>query len=395
MADRSYLAWPFLEDRHRALADEAEAWAAAELTAAHDEHAIDAACIDLAARMGRANLLRHCVPEDGRMDVRSLCLLREIFGRHDALSDFVYAMQGLGTGSITLYGTQEQKDRFLPAVRAGDSLAAFALSEPDAGSDVGAMACTATRVATGWRLDGEKTWISNGGIAGHYVVFARTGEAPGTRGISAFLVPANTPGLVIAERIDIISPHPLATLRFDGALLPADALLGAPGQGFKVAMSTLDIFRPTVGAAALGLARRALDEAVLRARTRMMFGKPLGEMPVTQARLADMATMIDEAALLVYRAAWARDITGARITREAAMAKLVATENAQKVIDAAVQIFGGLGVQRGQIVEHLYRDIRAMRIYEGATEVQQMIIGREVLAQGSNAHTPGQSGQGA
>ena len=298
---------------------------------------------------------------------------------------FVYAMQGLGTGSISLYGTEAQKQRILPGVRAGTSLAAFALSEPDAGSDVGAMSTTATRTGAGWRLDGVKTWISNGGIAGHYVVFARTGEAPGTRGISAFIVPADTPGLYIDARIEVIAPHPLATLRFEDCHLPEDALLGVAGQGFKVAMSTLDIFRPTVGAAALGLARRALDEAVKRARARMMFGKPLGEMPVIQAKLADMATAIDASALLVYRAAWARDVSGQRITREAAMAKMVATESAQKVIDEAVQIFGGLGVMRGNIAEQLYREVRALRIYEGATEVQKMIIGREVLAQGSNS----------
>lgn len=385
MADRSYLTWPFLEERHRALELEADAWARAHLGHPHGND-IDGTCIALARAMGDAGLLRHCVPEDGVMDVRALCLMRETLGRHDGLADFVYAMQGLGTGAITLYGTPEQKSRFLPPVRSGEALAAFALSEPDAGSDVAAMSTTATRTANGWRLDGVKTWISNGGIASHYIVFARTGEAPGTRGISAFIVPADTPGLSIAERIEVIAPHPLATLVFDTCLLPEDALMGAAGQGFKVAMSTLDIFRPTVGAAALGLARRALDEATGRARSRMMFGKPLGEMPVIQSKLADMATDIDAAALLVYRAAWARDSSGgARITREAAMAKMVATESAQKVIDEAVQIFGGLGVKHGHIAERLYREIRALRIYEGATEVQKMIIGREVLAAGANA----------
>ncbi len=384
MADQSFLDWPFFEPSHRELAGEIDAWAARTLGHPHGDDT-DAICIDLARQMGEAGLLRHCVPEDGRMDVRALCLMRETLARHDGLADFVYAMQGLGTGSISLYGTEAQKQRILPGVRAGTSLAAFALSEPDAGSDVGAMSTTATRTGAGWRLDGVKTWISNGGIAGHYVVFARTGEAPGTRGISAFIVPADTPGLYIDARIEVIAPHPLATLRFEDCHLPEDALLGVAGQGFKVAMSTLDIFRPTVGAAALGLARRALDEAVKRARARMMFGKPLGEMPVIQAKLADMATAIDASALLVYRAAWARDVSGQRITREAAMAKMVATESAQKVIDEAVQIFGGLGVMRGNIAEQLYREVRALRIYEGATEVQKMIIGREVLAQGSNS----------
>lgn len=386
MADRTYLDWPFLGDAHRALEMEVDGWATKTLGHAQGHSGdVDAICVDLARQMGQAGLLRHCVPEDGTLDVRALCLMRETLARHDGLADFVYAMQGLGTGSITLYGTPAQKQRFLPPVRSGEALAAFALSEPDAGSDVAALSTTAVRVAGGWQLDGVKTWISNGGIAAHYVVFVRTGEAPGTRGISAFIVPAGTPGFTIAERIEVIAPHPLATLRFERCVLPEDALLGVAGQGFKVAMSTLDIFRPTVGAAALGLARRALDEAVGRARSRMMFGKPLGDMPVIQAKLADMATGIDTAALLVYRAAWARDRSGQRITREAAMAKMFSTEAAQQIIDEAVQIFGGLGVMRGNITEQLYREIRALRIYEGATEVQKMIIGREVLAAGAPA----------
>ena len=381
MTDRSYLQWPFLSDAQRALSEEVEAWATPELAHPHTNDAdLDAACRDLARRMGAAGLFRHCVPEDGRLEVRSLCLMRESLARHDALADFVYAMQGLGTGSITLFGTAAQQDRFLPPVRSGEALAAFALSEPDAGSDVAAMSTTAAAVPGGWRLDGTKTWISNGGIAAHYVVFARTGEAPGTRGISAFIVPADTPGLVIAERIDVIAPHPLATLRFEGCQVGPEALLGRAGEGFKVAMATLDIFRPTVGAAALGMARRAMDEAVGRARTRRFGEGTLADLPVTQSKLGEMATEIDAAALLVYRAAWARDTGGARITREAAMAKMFATEAAQRVIDAAVQIFGGLGVRRGSVVESLYRDIRALRIYEGATEVQKMIIARQVLA---------------
>ena len=382
MTDRSYLQWPFLSDAQRALSEEVEAWATPELAHPHTNDAdLDAACRDLARRMGAAGLFRHCVPEDGRLEVRSLCLMRESLARHDALADFVYAMQGLGTGSITLFGTAAQQDRFLPPVRSGEALAAFALSEPDAGSDVAAMSTTAAAVPGGWRLDGTKTWISNGGIAAHYVVFARTGEAPGTRGISAFIVPADTPGLVIAERIDVIAPHPLATLRFEGCQVGPEALLGRAGEGFKVAMATLDIFRPTVGAAALGMARRAMDEAVGRARTRRFGEGTLADLPVTQSKLGEMATEIDAAALLVYRAAWARDTSGgARITREAAMAKMFATEAAQRVIDAAVQIFGGLGVRRGSVVESLYRDIRALRIYEGATEVQKMIIARQVLA---------------
>jgi acyl-CoA dehydrogenase len=382
MSDQSFLDWPFLDETHRLVAAEAEEWAASNLRAVpHGETDVDAACKSLARRMGASGLLRHCLPEEGQPEVRSLCLLREILARHEPLADFVFAMQGLGTGPIQFFGTEAQKAAFLPQVRNGTALAAFALSEPDAGSDVAAIAMTASRTNEGWRLDGVKTWISNGGIAAHYVVFARTGEAPGTRGLSAFIVPADTPGLTIAERIDIIAPHPLATLHFDNCVVPHDALLGASGQGFKIAMATLDVFRPTVGAAALGMARRALDEAVSRAKSRIMFGKPLADMPITQAKIADMATQIDAAALLVYRAAWARDRDGGRITREAAMAKMVATESAQSVIDNAVQIFGGLGVTKGNIVEQLYRDVRALRIYEGATEVQQMIIGRAVLAE--------------
>ena len=381
MTDRSFLQWPFLSDAQRALSEEAESWAGAALAQPHTNSAdLDATCRDLARRMGAAGLFRHAVPQDGHLEVRSLCLMRETLARHDALADFVYAMQGLGTGSITLFGTDAQRARFLPPVRAGDALAAFALSEADAGSDVAAMLTTATRVPGGWRLDGTKTWISNGGIAAHYVVFARTGEAPGTRGISAFIVPAATPGLSITERIEVIAPHPLATLRFEECVVGADALLGRAGEGFKVAMATLDVFRPTVGAAALGMARRAMDEAVHRAQTRTIGTGKLADLAVTQSAIGDMATQIDAAALLVYRAAWARDTAGVRITREAAMAKMFATEAAQRVIDAAVQIMGGLGVKRGNIVESLYRDVRALRIYEGATEVQKIIIARQVLA---------------
>jgi acyl-CoA dehydrogenase len=321
------------------------------------------------------------VPEGAAaIDVRALCLIRETLARHMGLADFVFAMQGLGTGTITLFGTDEQRKRILPAVRAGEKLAAFALSEPDAGSDVAAMTTKATKIPGGWRLDGTKTWISNGGIAGHYVTFARTGEeARGTKGLSAFIVPADAAGLSIAERIEVMAPHPLATLAFDGCKLAEDALIGAPGEGFKLAMATLDLFRPSVGAAALGLARRAFDEAKSRVRARTMFGAAMAELPLVQEKLADMATSIDAAALLVYRAAWARDTGTARITREAAMAKLFATEAAQRVIDEAVQLWGGLGVKRGSPVEALYREIRALRIYEGASEVQKLIIARQEL----------------
>jgi alkylation response protein AidB-like acyl-CoA dehydrogenase len=383
MPDRSFLDWPFFEDRHRDFAARLEAWCATEL--ANDPHEsadVDGACRDLVRRLGQGGWLAHAVADDAEsgIDVRTLCLAREILARHAGLADFAFAMQGLGTGSITLYGSPAMREKILPRVRAGDSIAAFALSEPDAGSDVAALSCAAQKMPGGWRIDGEKTWISNGGIAGHYVVFARTGEAPGARGISAFLVEADTPGLHIAERIEVIAPHPLARLRFEACVVPEENLLGAPGHGFRVAMATLDIFRPTVGAAALGLARRAFDEAMARASTRKMFGKTLAEQPVTQQALAEMALAIDTSALLVYRAAWARDVQRRRITGEAAMAKLHATEAAQRVIDAAVQIFGGLGVTRGVKVEELYREVRALRIYEGASEVQRLIIARQALA---------------
>ena len=380
MTDRTYLDWPFFTPAHRALAARAEAWAQAHAERLADEHDVDASCRSLVAAMGADGLLDLAVPLPGtRLDVRSLCLLRDILGRHAGLADFAFAMQGLGTGAITLFGTDAQRAQWLPPVRAGTSLAAFALSERDAGSDVAALATTARRDGDAWVLDGEKTWISNGGIAGHYVTFARTGEAPGTRGLSAFIVPADAPGLSIAARIDTIAPHPLATLRFENCRVPDANLIGTPGQGFRIAMSVLDVFRSTVGAAALGLARRALDEALRHARSRTLFGAPLSDLQMTQAALADMATEVDAAALLVYRAAWTKDAGADRVTREASMAKLYATEAAQRVVDRAVQIHGGLGVTKGNKVEELYREVRALRIYEGASEVQRIVIARALM----------------
>jgi acyl-CoA dehydrogenase len=314
-----------------------------------------------------------------QIDSRSICILRETLARHDGLADFAFAMQGLGSGAISLAGSDALREHYLPRVAGGRAIAAFALSEPEAGSDVAAMACAAKADGDDYVLDGEKTWISNGGIADFYCVFARTGEAPGARGISAFLVDADTPGLSISERIDVIAPHPLATLRFDGCRIPASRRLGAAGQGFKIAMMTLDIFRASVAAAALGFARRALDEALSRATSRRMFGQTLGDLQLTQAALGDMACQVDAAALLTYRAAWMRDVKGLRTTREAAMAKMAATESAQWVIDRALQMFGGAGVVSGTPIEKLYREIRALRIYEGATEVQKLIIARELL----------------
>ena len=385
MPDRTFLEWPFFEPRHRALAEAAEDWAATHAERLTDHHDTDGSVARLALSMGQAGLLHHACPPDGAaLDVRSLCILRETLARFTGLADFAFAMQGLGTGPITLFGTPEQKARFLPPVRTGEHLAAFALSEKEAGSDVAALATTAALDGDGYVLNGEKTWISNGAIAAHYVVFARTEDAPGTKALSALLVAADTPGLTFPERIHVTAPHPLATLRFTDCRIPAANRLGPPGAGFRIAMSTLDVFRSTVGAAALGLARRALDESLARTRTRHLFGQPMSAMPVVEAALAEMALEIDAAALLVYRAAWTKDSGAPRVTREAAMAKLYSTEAAQRVVDQAGQLFGGLGVTVGQKVEELYREVRALRIYEGASEVQRMVIGRQLLATPTN-----------
>ncbi|MDR0213351.1 MAG: acyl-CoA dehydrogenase family protein [Comamonas sp.] len=388
MADSSYLKWPFFEARHAQLAQQLDAWA--EQHIAHDHGPdVDAECRQLVKALGAAGWLRHAVAgaefggAGAQIDTRSICLIRETLARHSGLADFAFAMQGLGSGAISLAGTPEQKQRYLSKVAAGEAISAFALSEPEAGSDVAAMACEARLDGDHYVINGEKTWISNGGIADFYVVFVRTGEAPGSRGISALIVEASTPGFEIAERINVIAPHPLARLKFSNCRVPVTQRVGAAGEGFKVAMRTLDVFRTSVAAAALGFARRALDEALKRATTRKMFQGVLADFQLTQAKLAQMATQIDSAALLTYRAAWQRD-QGENVTREAAMAKMTATENAQQVIDAAVQIWGGLGVVSEQPVERLYREIRALRIYEGATEVQQLIIARELL-KGLNA----------
>jgi acyl-CoA dehydrogenase len=399
----AHLNLPFFDDSHRSLAADLDRWAAANLKAV-DHHDVDTSCRTLVRQLGQAGVLRHCVPAvygdaHGRaqggareqLSSRALVVCRETLARHDGLADFAFAMQGLGSGPITLAGTPQQQAQWLPQVARGSCITAFALTEPQAGSDVAAMACTATAATGGYVLNGEKTWISNGGIADVYCVFARTGlsngsTSPGTAGISAFVVPANTPGLEIAERLHVMAPHPLARLRFNNCKLTSDQLLGAEGTGFKLAMRTLDIFRPSVAAAALGFARRALDEALAHSQSRRMFNQALADFQLTQATLGDMATDIDAAALLTYRAAWQRDTdpTG-RHSRVAAMAKLVATENAQRVIDRALQLHGGSGVQVGSAVESLYREIRALRIYEGASEVQRLIVGRDVLAASSTA----------
>ncbi len=375
----AHLHWPFFEPRHREFAQALDAWAATHVRDRHGDD-VDATCRALVRELGAAGWLQHAVARhDGdHLDTRLLCLTREVLARHEGLADFAFAMQGLGSGAISLAGTPAQRARWLPAVARGECITAFALSEPEAGSDVAAMQCAARIEGDHAVIDGEKTWISNGGIADLYVVFCRTGEAPGARGISAFAVEAGTPGLEIAERIEVIAPHPLARLRFTGCRVPVAHRIGGAGEGFKVAMRTLDVFRTSVAAAALGFARRALEEGLARAKARPMFGQHLADFQLTQAKLAQMALTIDSAALLTYRAAWERD-QGMNVTRAAAMAKLSATEGAQQVIDAAVQLFGGQGVTRGQIVEQLYREIRSLRIYEGATEVQQLIIGRDLL----------------
>jgi acyl-CoA dehydrogenase len=386
------LSWPFFEDEHRVFAERLSAWADRTLVGL-PHNGVDQACRSRVAALGQSGFLKAVVPAEyggshPRLDVRTLCLAREILGYRDGLADFAFAMQGLGTGSITLFGTEKLKRRYLPPVLAGKAIAAFALSEPEAGSDVAAMAARAIPDGSSHvRITGTKTWISNGGIADHYVLFVRTGERPGANGLSAFVVDADTPGLKIAERIEVIAPHPLATLEFKDCRVPVTNRLGQPGEGFKIAMATLDIFRSTVGAAALGFARRAQMEMLNRAANRKLFGAPLGDLQMTQASLADNATDIDATALLVYRAAWRKDSGAARVTTEAAMAKMFATEAAQRVIDRAVQLHGGAGVKKGVKVEELYREIRALRIYEGATEVQKIIIAREALKLG-NADGP-------
>ena len=382
MSDKSFLHWPFFEPRHRELADRLETWATQNLS--HIDHDdTDRACRNLVAALGREGWLKFTAPGEGdveKIDVRTLALIREILARHSGLADFAFAMQGLGAGPISFFGDDEQRKTWLPKTRSGKAIAAFSLSEPASGSDVANISTTARRDGNGFVIDGEKTWISNGGIADFYIVFARTGEAPGARGLSAFVVEAGSPGLKVAERLSTIAPHPLARLRFEGCRVPASALIGRGGDGFKIAMATLDVFRTSVGAAALGFARRALDETLKRATGRHLFGAPLADLQMVQGHLADMALEIDAAALLIYRAAWTKDMGAARVTREAAMAKLFATEAAQRVIDNAVQIHGGDGVRSGHPVETLYREIRALRIYEGASDVQKIVIARSVLS---------------
>ena len=380
MTDTSYLAWPFFDDKHRELQAEVKSWCE-DYDFPHSDD-VDTDCKKLVVDLGKAGWLRNCVPAEWggaseKLDVRSIALCRETLAYYSGLADFSFAMQGLGSGAISLFGSEEQREHYLPRIATGEAISAFALSEAKAGSDVAAMETSAELLGDEYVLNGEKTWISNGGIADVYCVFARTGDAPGSRGLSAFIVDATNPGLSIKDRIETIAPHPLATLSFDDCRVPVSARIGASGEGFKVAMATLDVFRTSVAAAALGFARRAMDEAVRHTSTRQLFGAPLSALQMTEATIADMATEIDASALLVYRSAWAKDCHQERVTREAAMAKLYATEAAQRVIDQAVQLFGGSGVTRGSIAESLYREIRALRIYEGASEVQKVIIARQ------------------
>jgi acyl-CoA dehydrogenase len=389
MSDKSFLAWPFFDDSHGEFAARLERWATStipELVPEGADHgpAMDETTRKLVRALGKEGFLAACVPAScgGRteaLDVRTICLAREILARHEGLADFAFAMQGLGSAAITLFGTPEQQRRYLPAVGRGEAIAAFALSEPDAGSDPGAMTTVAVPDGDGYVINGAKTWISNAGIADFYVVFTRLGDAPGAKGLAAFIVDADNPGLSVSGRIDVIAPHPLGSLKLDNCRVGADALLSKAGDGFKIAMSVLDVFRSTVGAAALGFARRALDEAVERALKRKVFGQALADFQLTQAKIADMAVAVDTSALLIYRAAWTKDTRGVRVTREASMAKLHATESAQVVIDQAVQIFGGIGVVSGVMVEKLYREIRALRIYEGASEIQKLVIASKVI----------------
>jgi len=382
VTDSTYLSWPFFTDAHRALQRNLSAWRDREFQRQDDSDPA-AACRAYVTQLGTAGWLKYAVPRAqggalDTLDVRSLCLIRETLGYASGLAEFAFAMQGLGSGPISLFGSEPLKQKYLPGVAGGTAIAAFAISETDAGSDVAAMQTTARRDGGAIVIDGEKTWISNAGIASHYVVFCRWPEG-GSRSFIALVVDADAPGLEVTRTIDVMAPHPLGTISFSGCRVSSDHVIGEAGKGMRIALGTLDLFRTTVGAAALGFARRAFDDAVAHVRTRRAFGQALAEFQLTQAAIADMATAIDASALMVYRAAWTRDQGAARITREAAMAKLVSTESAQQVIDRAMQLLGARGLVRGATVERLYREIRALRIYEGTSEIQKLVIASQVL----------------
>ncbi|MDC0190346.1 acyl-CoA dehydrogenase family protein [Rhodospirillales bacterium] len=391
MSDHTYLDWPFFDDSHRKFVIELGEWAENERASLQHEEPkdnaeLDELCNKFVKKLGEGGWLRYCVPEPygGKLksfDVRTLALARETLSYYSGLADFSFAMQGLGSGAITIFGSHEQKENYLVPVAEGTKIAAFAISEPEGGSDVAAMGTTAILDGNEYCLNGKKAWISNAGIADFYVLFARTDDAPGAKGLSAFIVDSDTPGITVSERINVIAPHPLGTLSLENCRIPTANMLGNSGDGFKVAMATLDVFRTTVGAASLGFARRAMDEAVARSKQREAFGKPISEFQLIQEKIADMAVKIDAMALLIYRSAWTKDVKGTRVTRESSMAKLYGTEAAQEVIDQAVQIFGGMGVVSGVTVERLYREIRALRIYEGTSEIQKLVIAGQTLSQ--------------
>ena len=390
MSDLTYLTWPFFDDTHRKFAEELTAWAKEEIAPLEkDDHstleALDKSFTHLIKKLGESGWLKYTIPKTyggalETFDVRHMALARSILAYHSGLADFGFAMQGLGSGSITLFGSEDLKKQYLPDVGTGKRTAAFAISEPESGSDVASMTTTATLDGNHYVLNGVKTWISNAGIADQYVLFARTGDAPGSKGLSAFVIEADNPGLKVSERINVIAPHPLGTLTLTDCRVPTSNMLGQSGDGFKVAMTTLDIFRTTVGGAALGFARRAMDEAIDRAQSRVAFGKKIGDFQIIQTKIGEMALKIDASALLVFRSAWVKDTQGIRVTRESSMAKLYSTESAQEVIDEAVQIFGGMGVVSGVTVERLYREIRALRIYEGTSEIQKLVIAAQTMA---------------
>ena len=389
MSDLTYMEWPFFDDSHREFAENFRDWANREIQPLENKEPngneeLDHLCREFVEKLGSGGWLQYCVPSSHggaleSFDVRTLALTREILGYYSGLADFSFAMQGLGSGPITLFGSEEQKDSYLPKVASGEKIGAFAISEAGGGSDVAAMKTTAELSGNEYCINGSKTWISNAGIADFYVLFARTNDAPGSRGISAFVIDSETPGLSVSERINVIAPHPLGTLELKNCKIPTTNMIGNSGEGFKVAMSTLDVFRTTVGGASLGFAKRALDEAIRRSKEREAFGKSISEFQLIQAKIADMAVKIDAMALLIYRSAWTKDKKGTRVTRESSMAKLYGTEAAQEVIDQAVQIFGGMGVVSGVKVEQLYREIRALRIYEGTSEIQKLVIAGQTL----------------
>lgn len=379
-----HLEWPFFSDSHRELALNLASWLASDGASCRESGPVSTEVVRIARQLGTAGWLRHVVPRGyggvaEKLDVRSICLIREMLAAQSGLADCTFAMQGLGSAPIALFGSEELKHRYLPRVAAGHQIAAFCLSEARAGSDVAALATRAQLDRGDYVLDGEKTWISNAGVAGHYVVFARTEEGSGARGLAAFVVDADTPGLSVPSQIEVMAPHVLGNVRFENCRVGARQMLGHPGDGFRIAMATLDIFRASVGAAALGFARRALSETMEQVAKREIFGEKLGHFQATRMRISDMAVEVDAAALMVYRAAWTKDCLRDRVTLEAAMAKLHATEVAQRVIDSAVQLFGGLGVTVGSTVERLYREIRPLRIYEGTTEIQKLIIATQLL----------------